>query len=130
MTDRGVTYPKKATWILTRAYYELIFKMEYYASNGMPRYAASIDKHLGPFSLERNFLGRNKYYHLHQWFRDELAPYVKSILLDERALSRDYIDRRAVMKAVHGHMAGVENNTHEIDLLITLELIQRLLFSA
>lgn len=128
LTDRGVTYPKKPTWLLTRAWYEFLFKMEYYASHGMPRFVASIDKHLGPLSLEHNYLGRNKYYHLHQWFRDELAPIVKSILLDEGALSRDYVNRRELVKAVKAHMEGSENNTFEIDLLMTLELTQRLLF--
>lgn len=130
MTDRGVTYPKKAGWIWARAYYEFIFKMEYYASHGMPRSAASIDKRLGPFSLERNFLGRNKYYHLRQWFRDELASYVRDILFDERALTREYIDREEVTKTVRAHMAGLENNTHTIDMLLTAELTNRLLFGA
>lgn len=130
MTDRGVTYPKRAGWIWARAYYEFIFKMEYYASHGMPRSAASIDKHLGPFSLERNFLGRNKYYHLRQWFRDELASYVKDILFDEKALTRDYLDRKEVAKAVQAHMVGLENNTHTIDMLLTAELTNRLLLGA
>ena len=130
MTDRGVTYPKKAGWIWARAYYEFIFKMEYYASHGMPRSAASIDKRLGPFSLERNFLGRNKYYHLRQWFRDELASYVRDILFDERALTREYVDREEVTKTVRAHMAGLENNTHTIDMLLTAELTNRLLFGA
>jgi asparagine synthase (glutamine-hydrolysing) len=130
MTDRGVTYPKRAGWIWARAFYEFIFKMEYYASHGMPRSAASIDKRLGPFSLERNFLGRNKYYHLRQWFRDELAGYVRDILLDERALTREYLDREEVTKAVQAHMAGLENNTHTIDMLLTAELTNRLLFGA
>jgi hypothetical protein len=128
MTDRGVTFPKRPSWLMTRAYYEFIFKMEYYASHGMPRLVASLDKHLGPISLERNFLGRNKYYHLRQWFRDELAPYVQSILLDERTLSREYLDRAAVIKAVNGHISGHENNTHTINKLLTLELTNRLLF--
>ena len=130
MTDRGVTYPKRPSWLLTRAYYEFIFKMEYYASHGMPRSAAMIDSRLGPFSLERNFLGRNKYYHLRQWFRDELAPYVKAVLLDEKALSRDYLNRPEVSKAVQAHTSGRENNTHIIDKLLTMELTNRLLFSA
>ena len=127
MTDRGVTYPRKPSWIWTRAYYEFIFKMEYYASHGMPRFLASIDRRLGPFGLERNFLGRNKYYHLHKWFRDELAPYVRDILLSERALSRDHLERREVIKAVEAHLAGTENNTYAIDALLTVELTNRLL---
>jgi asparagine synthase (glutamine-hydrolysing) len=130
MTDRGVTYPKKPGWILSRAYYEFIFKMEYYASHGMPRSAAMIDRHLGPLSLERLFLGRNKYYHLRQWFRDELAPFVKDVLLDEKTLSRDYLDRREVIKTVNAHAMGAENNTHIIDKLLTLELTTRLLLKA
>jgi asparagine synthase (glutamine-hydrolysing) len=127
MTDRGVTYPRKPSWIWTRAYYEFVFKMEYYASHGMPTFLASIDRRLGPFGLERNFLGRNKYYHLHKWFRDELAPYVRDILLSERALSRDHLERREVIRAVEAHIAGTENNTYAIDALLTVELTNRLL---
>jgi hypothetical protein len=93
----------------------------------MPRFAASIDKHLGPFSLERNFLGRNKYYHLHRWFRDERAPYVRDILLAERALSREYLEPHEVTRAVNAHIAGTENNTYVIDALLTMELTNRLL---
>jgi len=130
MTDRGVTYPKKPGWIVSRAYYEFIFKMEYYASHGMPRSAALIDRHLGPLSLERLFLGRNKYYHLRQWFRDELAPFVKDVLLDEITLSREYLNRHEVIKTVKAHASGAENNTHIIDKLLTLELTARLLFGA
>lgn len=126
-TDRGVTYPKKPTWVLTRTAYELIFKLEYFASHGMPRHLASIDRRLGSLSMERNFLGRNKYYHLHQWFRDELAVYVKGLLLDGQALSRDYLDRDEAVKAINAHLAGSENNTFIIDELITLELIHRLI---
>jgi asparagine synthase (glutamine-hydrolysing) len=129
-TDRGVTYPKKPTWIFARLYYEFVFKMEYYASHGMPRHIALIDKHLGSLGLERNFLGRNKYYHLHKWFRDELSTYVRDILLDEKSLSREYIDRREVTRAVRAHMAGTENNTELIDKLITLELANRFLLGA
>jgi asparagine synthase (glutamine-hydrolysing) len=127
-TDRGVTYPKEPTWILKRAYYEFIFKMEYYASHGMPRHVAFMNKHLGPLSLERNFLGRNKYYHLHQWFRDELSAYVRDLLLDDKSLSREYLRGPEVKRAVAAHINGTENNTELIDKLITLELVNRLLF--
>jgi asparagine synthase (glutamine-hydrolysing) len=127
LTDRGVSYPKRTSWPLTRAYYEFVFKMEYYASHGMPKRFAALDRRFGALSLERNFLGRNKYYHLRQWFRDELAPYVKEILLDEKALSREYINRRELLKIVQAHTAGRENRTHEIDKLLTMELTNRLL---
>lgn len=127
LTDRGVSYPRRPAWPLTRAYYELIFKLEYYASHGMPKGLAAIDKRLGVLSLEHNFLGRNKYYHLRQWFRDELAPYVSDILLDPKTLSRDYLDRKMVIQMVKRHLASTENATHTIDKLLTLELSNRLI---
>jgi hypothetical protein len=124
-TDRGLTYPRRPSWPWIRAYYEFIFKMEYYASHGMPRFAATIDKHLGPLSLERHFLGRNKYYHLRQWLRDELAPYVREILLDQRTLSREYLNRREFIHIVEAHLAGEENHTFTLDKILTIELVNR-----
>ena len=130
MTDRGVTYPKKADWLVSRAYYELIFRLEYFASYGMPKSLTSLDRRLGPLSFERNFLGRNKYYHYRQWFRDQLAPYVKGILLDERTLSRSYFNRGNVIKALDAHLLGRDNNTDIIESLLTLELSNRLLLGS
>ncbi len=129
LTDRGVTYPKRPTWILTRSYFEFIFKMEYYASHGMPRRLAAIDKRLGRMSLEKNFLGRNKYYHLRQWFRDELSHYVKDLLLDRYSLTRGYLDPGQAEGSIRAHVEGKENNTDVIDTLITLELVHRHIFS-
>jgi asparagine synthase (glutamine-hydrolysing) len=121
-TDRGVTFPRRPTWPLDRAYYEFLFKMEYYAGHGMPRLLAVFDRHMGPLRIERLFLGKNKYYHLRQWFRDELAPYVRETLLDGQALRRDYVDPRAVTRAVQRHLAGAENHTYTISQLLTLEI--------
>jgi asparagine synthase (glutamine-hydrolysing) len=125
MTDRGVTYPRSPFWPFARAYYELLFKMEYYAGHGMPRALAAIDRYMGPLRIERLFIGRNKYYHLRQWFRDDLAPFVRDVLLDEKTLRREYLDPKAVTRAVRMHLAGAENHTYVISQLLTLELIQR-----
>lgn len=127
MTDRGVSYPRTAVWPLARAYYEFLFKMEYYAGHGMPRRIAAIDKHLGPLSLEKVFLGRNKYYHLRQWFRDELSQYVKETLLDGAKWGSEYLDRKAVISAINSHIGGDENHTHSISKLLALELSSRLI---
>jgi asparagine synthase (glutamine-hydrolysing) len=128
LTDRGITYPRAVSWPLARAYYEFLFKMEYYAGHGMPPALAAVDQHMGSLRIERLFLGRNKYYHLRQWLRDDLAPFVREVLLDERSLRRDYVDPRAVRRAVQTHLAGAENHTYVISQLLTLELIQRVVF--
>jgi asparagine synthase (glutamine-hydrolysing) len=126
MTDRGVTYPRSPAWPFARAYYEFLFKMEYYAGHGMPKIMAAADRWMGPLRIERIFLGRNKYYHLRQWLRDELAPYVRDILLDDSSLQRDYLDRKAVVRMVNSHLAGAENHTYTISQLLTLELAGRM----
>lgn len=129
-TDRGVTYPKNPAWIAMRAYHEFIFKMEYFASHGMPRHLARLERRLGPLSLERHFLGRNKYYHLHRWFRDELSVYVKDLLLGKLSISGEHLDQNEVEKAVRAHLAGTENNTDLINKLMTMELANRILLKA
>jgi asparagine synthase (glutamine-hydrolysing) len=126
MTDRGVTYPRSPIWPFARAYYEFLFKMEYWAGHGMPRMLAAVDKWMGPLRIERVFLGRNKYYHLRQWFRDELAQYVRDVLLNEQALRREYLDRGAAAKAIRMHLAGAENHTYTISQLMTLEIASRM----
>jgi asparagine synthase (glutamine-hydrolysing) len=130
MTDRGVTYPRSPTWPFARAYYEFLFKMEYYAGHGMPRILSSLDKHMGPLRIERVFLGRNKYYHLRQWFRDELAQYVRDVLLDRSALQRDYLDRKEVERAINAHVTGGENHTYTISKLLALEITNQLVLGA
>jgi asparagine synthase (glutamine-hydrolysing) len=71
-------------------------------------------------------LVRHKFSHYRLWHRDELAEYVRQILLDPRTLSRPYLERKAVEATVQGHLAGDRNYTTEIHKLLTLELLQRL----
>ena len=129
-TDRGLTYPRRPWGPLLRAYFEFIFRMEYFASHGMPRQLAGLDRNLGPLSLERLFIGRNKYYHLRQWFRDELSGFVRDLALDPRTLHRDYLNGTAVRNAVEKHLAGVENHTQAINKIMTLELTNQLILQS
>jgi asparagine synthase (glutamine-hydrolysing) len=101
-------------------------KAEYAYDYGMPQWVAQVDHILAPFRLERLFLGRHKFYHFRVWYRDNLAPYVREMLLDPAALSRPYVQRSTVQKIVQGHLKGDHNYTSEIHKVLTLELISRL----
>ncbi len=101
-------------------------KAEYAYDHGMPQWLARIDHVFKPFHLERLFLGRHKYYHFRVWYRDALSNYVREMLLDSRALSRSYLDRRGVEAMVRGHLNQGLNYTYEIHKLLTLELLHRL----
>jgi asparagine synthase (glutamine-hydrolysing) len=104
---------------------ELLPRMEYMFDYGMPAWLAKWDRVLSPLKVDRLFLGRQKFYHFRRWYRDELAPYVKDMLLSKRTLDRPYLNSQQVVKMVKAHTAGQANYTLEIHKLLTSELIQR-----
>jgi asparagine synthase (glutamine-hydrolysing) len=122
-TDRGIGGLNS---IFTRGVLEFLFKAEYAYDYGMPQWIAQVDNMFGPLHLERLWLGRHKVFHFRVWYRDELADYVRQILLDDRSLARPYVNKEAVRRIVSGHLKGNRNYTTEIHRLMTLELTHRL----
>jgi asparagine synthase (glutamine-hydrolysing) len=125
-TDRGVL---KRPAIVPEKVYKLWKergpKLEYYSDYGMPHWAAKVDRALGPLHLGHTFLGQQKFYHFRTWYRNELAPAVRDVLLDPRTLQRPYLDRRRVAQMVNDHTRGTGNYTSEIHQLLTTEMIER-----
>jgi asparagine synthase (glutamine-hydrolysing) len=115
---------------LARAFQNFTFKAEYAYDYGMPQPAARIDHLLSGLQLERLFLGRHKLLHFRVWYRDQLAPYVREMLLDRQTLSRPYLDAKRVEAIVNGHTKKGLNYTSEIHKLLSLELLHRLFLDA
>jgi len=122
-TDRGIGGLNS---IFTRGFLEFLFKAEYAYDYGMPQWVAQLDHLFARFRLERLWLGRHKPFHFRVWYRDELADYVRDMLLDSRSLARPYIVPNAVRHIVNAHLKGDRNYTIEIHRLLTLELTHRL----
>ena len=81
---------------------------------------------LGFLDLEERFLGFDTYTHFRVWFREQLAAYLKAVLLDRTSLSRSYLNAKRVEEVLRQHVSGVEDYTREISVLLTLELVHRL----
>jgi len=130
-TDRGagggLPRPMAA---LQQAYLNFTFKAEYAYDYGMPETVARVDHALARLHLERLFLGRHKFYHFRVWYRDALAGYVREMLLDDRALSRPYVERGGLRRMVEDHTRGIRNYTTEIHRVLTLEHLHRLFIDA
>jgi asparagine synthase (glutamine-hydrolysing) len=109
-----------------RSVLEFLFRAEHAYDYGMPQWAARIDHLFSVFRLERLFIGWHKFHHFRIWYRDALSAYVREILLDQRTLSRPYLERRGVHAMVAGHLKGTRNYTTEIHKVLTLELLHRL----
>jgi asparagine synthase (glutamine-hydrolysing) len=127
-TDMGYKYGD-FSWNrkLSMLFQEFMAKAEYAYDYGMPGWLSLLDYMVKPFHLEKMFLGRHKYYHFRVWYRDIFADFIKEILLDQKTLTRDFINKTAVEKIVLEHTKGIINHTLEIDQLLTLELIYRFL---
>jgi asparagine synthase (glutamine-hydrolysing) len=110
---------------MSRVVSDLLRKAEYVYDYGMPQWLALVDHALWPLHLERLFLGRQKFYHFRVWYREALAGFVRDVLLDPRALSRPYVDRRRLEAMVNGHVTGNRNYTVDIHKMLTLELLHR-----
>jgi len=129
-TDRGLGGGSGPFEPLFRSWLEFTFRAEYAYDYGMPQWLARVDHGVSFLHLERLFLGRHKFCHYRVWYRDQLANYVREMLLDSRTLSRPYIQRKQVENIVRQHLEGSANYTSDIHRLLTLELQQRLFIDA
>jgi asparagine synthase (glutamine-hydrolysing) len=125
-TDRGLGGRGQLSQAVAHAVKEFTFKAEYAYDYGMPQWLARIDHRLARLHIERLFLGRHKPLHFRMWYREQLARYVRDILLDPRTLSRPYVNRIMVERLVHEHTKGTRNYTTEIHKLLKLELLHRI----
>ncbi len=130
-TDRGLSGERGGFLeAVSHALLQFLFKAEYAYDMGMPQWLARVDHVLSPLRLERLFLGRHKIFHFRLWYRGVLADYVREMLLDERSLSRPYIDRKGLEAIVGGHLKGDRNYTTDIHKVLTLEILHRLFLDA
>ena len=99
---------------------------EYLYDYGMTQRIAQFDHAFAKLHLERLVLGIHKFAHFRVWYRDQLAGYVREMLLDPRTLSRPYLKRASVENLVEEHLSGRRNYTSEIHALLTIEHLHRL----
>lgn len=122
-TDRALAHGRMPAW--KHRWQEFTFKAEYAYDYGMPQWLARLDTRLRALQPERAFLGRHKFYHFRLWYRDQLSGWLKSVLLDPRALARPYLEPKAVERIVKAHTSGAGNFTLEIHKLMSTELFHR-----
>jgi hypothetical protein len=82
---------------------------------------------LSPLYLDRLFRGFGYFRHYNLWFRQELAPYLREMLLDDRTLSRPYWNAKHLARIVNDHIDGRGRYLSEIRKVLTIELIHRTL---
>jgi asparagine synthase (glutamine-hydrolysing) len=126
-TDRGCG--GEANFLLSKfknLFYSLTFKMDYYYNEGLPHSFAKFEDKFAQLNLEKYISGKHKFLHYRTWFRKELSSYAKEVLTDKSTVNRPYWGK-SMEKMIGNHINGHENNLNDINVVLTVELIHRLL---
>jgi asparagine synthase (glutamine-hydrolysing) len=126
-TDRGFAcHNFGPTFLARRIFAEVTFKMDYYYNEGLPRKLSAFDPAYNFFAAKMKLTGWHKYLHYSRWLRDELAAYVKKKIPAAQNSKFWRLDFLKTMSAQH--LAGHKNFAPEINVVLTLEAVERLLF--
>jgi asparagine synthase (glutamine-hydrolysing) len=111
-----------------RALKRITFKLDYFYNEGMPHQLRGLDPLLQTFNSRRGIFGLHKFLHYRRWFQRELAPYVSGILTDQQAQQSQFWNPAFLEHMTREHISGRRNYALEIDAVLTIEAIERLLF--
>jgi len=112
---------------LRRSVFEGSFKLDYLHNEGMPDWLLPLDSILERIDSKMRIFGHHKFLHYRSWFARELAPYVKSVLSDSRIRGALFWDPGFLEGMAREHIWGRRNYTLEINAVLTLEAVERLL---
>jgi len=132
VTDKGVV-PASPMATLSRSFwYRLSFKLDYHCQDGMPHWLSSLGSTLLDALSSRpnvgNWLfGPHRYLHYRGWFRKELADYVRERLAAANVSQSHLWDRDLSGRLAAEHIKGRKNYVREINAVLTIEAIDRLL---
>jgi asparagine synthase (glutamine-hydrolysing) len=126
-TDRGFAGDNSGPGFLARrAFAEVTFKMDYYNNEGLPGKLSAFDPAFKFFAAKTRLTGLHKYLQYSRWFRDELAGYVNERI--PAAQDGGFWRPGFLRQMAAQHIGGRKNFTPEINAVLTLEAVERLLF--
>ena len=118
--DRGLAHAARRIWA------EVTFKLDYLHKEGLPDSLAMLETPLDGLA-KIGVLGLHKYLPYRRWFRHEVAPHVREVLTDPRTSRLPYWNAAALGLIATDHIEGRRNYVKEINAVLTLEAIDRLL---
>jgi asparagine synthase (glutamine-hydrolysing) len=111
-----------------RFFSEATFKLDYLNNEGWPHWLFPFDPIFRPVTSSLKIVGLHKYLHYRSWFRRELVDYVNDSLTNARARSSQFWDSDFLKRLANDHIRGRRNYAGEINAVLTLGAVERLLF--
>jgi len=128
-TDRGFSGDNSGLKFLCRRIFaEATFKTDYYNNEGLPRPLAAFDPAFKFVASKLKLAGLHKYLHYNNWFRHALAGYLQGMLATPQVRQSSFWNPAFLDRMAGEHIAGRKNHSLEINAVLTLEAIERLLF--
>ena len=128
-TDRGFGGDNSRLAFLFRRFFaEATFKIDYYNSEGLPHGLSRFDSLFRRVSSILGILELHKYLPYRHWFRRELAPHVSDVLARRRVQQMRFWNPDFLKRLAADHINGRKNYVWEINAVLTLEAVERLLF--
>jgi asparagine synthase (glutamine-hydrolysing) len=102
------------------------FKLDYLHKEGLPHWLLPFDSALGGLN-HVGLLGLHKYLPYRLWFRGELAKYVTDVITDPQTARLPYWNTGFLSSLARDHVEGRRNYVREINAVVTLAAVDRLL---
>jgi hypothetical protein len=128
-TDRGYISDRKDPEIfLRRLFAEVTFKLDYCSNAGLPRRLGVLDPVFKPMVKAMGVAGKHKFLKYSTWFRGALAPFVTEKISAAQNNSNGFWSATALREISQAHLSGKKDFPAEINVALTLEAVERLLF--
>jgi len=113
--------------VFRRLFSEATFKLDYLYNEGWPSWLSPVEPIFASAVSTLKIIGLHKYLHYRSWFRHELAEYLKSVVNDSQTRRSQYLNCGFLSQMANEHINGHKNYILEIDAVLTLEAVERLL---
>jgi len=128
-TDRGFIGERRGPGILLRRIYaEVTFKLEYYNNEGLPKKVSGLNPFYRPVASLLGLEGLHKFLRYASWYRDGLRDYLTERLASPGLRQSPFWNPRFINAMAEDHISGRQNYGHEINKVLTLEAVERVLF--
>jgi asparagine synthase (glutamine-hydrolysing) len=129
-TDMGVVAKANGLGMAPRRILsKAVCKLDYLYAEGLPHSLSSFDRLFDLVDSRARLFGWHKFLHYRRWFRRELTDYIAGTLKEvQTCRSSPFWNFGFLETLAHQHINGRRNYVHEIDAVLTLDAVDRLLF--
>jgi asparagine synthase (glutamine-hydrolysing) len=127
-TDMGLAWQSSGLGrLFKRAFAKFTFKLDYLHNEGLPHWLSPLDPLFKRIGLSAGLLGQHKYLHYRSWFRKELAPYLQEVFPNALTSQSPFWNQDFLSRLAAHHLSGRRNYVLELNAVLTLEAVERLL---